>query len=55
MGMVREEGPGVDDEPGGCNQASEAGEKVRAIRLIPKDGTPFETPHHHMVEDPLSI
>jgi len=53
--MVLEECPGVYGEPGSCDEAGKPGKKVCPVRLVSKDGSSFEPPHHHVVEDSRGI
>jgi hypothetical protein len=48
--VVRQQGPGVDGERPTLRQRAETGPEVRTVRVLPEDGTPLESPHHHMVE-----
>ena len=48
--MVRAERPGVDGPDALLRQGGEAGEEVRAVRVLPEDDAPLEPPPHDMVE-----
>jgi hypothetical protein len=52
MGVVREERPGGDGEGAVRRQGRQAGDEVRAVRVVLEDGTALKAPHHHVVEGP---
>jgi len=55
MGVVREEGPGVDGEGALRRQAGQAGDEVVAVRVVSEDRAALQAPHHDMVEDSRGI
>ncbi len=48
--MVREQRPRADDQRPCFRQAREAGDEVRPVDRIPKDGPALQAAHHDMVE-----
>ena len=55
VGVVGEERPGVDGEGAVRRQGGQAGDEVRAVRVVAEDGAALEAPHHHVVEGPRGI
>ena len=51
MGVIREQGPGIDGEPTLLRQGGEPRDEVGAVRIAAEDYLAVEAPHHHMVED----
>ncbi len=50
MRMVREERPGGDRPGPGLDQGGQASDEVGAVLVIPKEGGPFNAPHHDVLE-----
>ena len=50
MGVVREQGPRVHGERPVLRQRGEAADEVGAVRIVPEEGGPLDSPHHHVVE-----
>ena len=50
VGVIREQGPGVDGKDAVVGEGREARDEVRLILAIPKDGAPLQAPHRHVVE-----
>ncbi len=50
VGVVREEGPGVDAEDLGLRQGGEARDEVGPAPVVAEEGPPLDPPHHDMVE-----
>jgi len=50
MGVVREEGPGVDGSGALLRQPGEAGDEGRAVRVIPDDDALLHPSHHGVVQ-----
>jgi len=55
MGMVREQGPGVNRPRPHLGQGGQADDEVGAVLAIPEDGAALEAPHHHVVEGPGGV
>ena len=50
VGVVREEGPGVDPEARCGHQGLQAADEIRPVGVILEDAPALESPHHHVVE-----
>ncbi len=50
VGVIGQEGPGVDGEHPLLRQRGQAGDAVRPVRIIPEAGRALDPPHHHVVE-----
>jgi len=50
VGVVGQEGPGVDGEGARFREGGEAGDEIRAVGIIPEEGAALDPPHHHVVE-----
>lgn len=48
--VVREKGLGLDGEGAGLGERDQARDEVRAVGVIPEEGTPLEPPQKHVVE-----
>jgi hypothetical protein len=55
MGVVRQEGSGVDSEGSLLRQAGEARREVGAVLLVPEEARALDPPSHYVVQDPGSI
>ncbi len=55
VGVVREQGPRVDDEPARVRKSRKARKEIGSVLRVPKDGSPFDPSHHHVVQDPRRI
>ena len=55
MGVVREDGSGIDGPRALLRPGGEAGDEVRAIRVVAEEDGPFISPHHDVVEGPRGI
>jgi len=55
VGVIREEGPGVDGQGAGGRERRQPGEEIRPVGVVPKDRPPFDPTHHHVVEDARGI
>ena len=50
VGVIRQDGPGVDGYGPALYYAREAAEEVGPIGIVPEDGRPLDAPHHDMVQ-----
>ena len=50
VGVIRQEGPGVDGHVVRLRQAGQAAYKVLSVQIIPKNSTAFDAPHHYMMQ-----
>ena len=55
VGVIREEGPGVDSEGLRLGQGREAPDEVPPVGVVAKDRPPFDPAHHDVVEDARGI
>ena len=55
MGVVWQEGPGVDREAGRRPQRRQAATDVRAVGVIRDEAPALDPAHHHMVEHARGI
>ena len=55
VGVVREQGSGVDGPGPALRQGREARDKIRPLLVIPEDDPVLDPPHHHVVQDARRI
>jgi hypothetical protein len=50
VGVVGQEGPGVDGEGARFRQRRETRDEIRAVGIIPEKSATLDPPHHHVME-----
>jgi hypothetical protein len=55
VGVIGEQGPGVDGPGPGLGERRHTADKVVPVGVVAEEGRPLDPPHHHVVEDSRGI